>query len=87
HDPSTYPERPDAKNPDGLPELTIVKATLDGVPANIAYIRKHVLFAIVIVSMVLCSFDNVRANLQAIQTLLVPGSKFIFIKTCPPHEQ
>ncbi|KAJ2616334.1 hypothetical protein H4S08_000828 [Coemansia sp. RSA 1365] len=64
-----------------LPVLTIVNGTLDDAPAVIPkYIRDHAPYDYAIGSMVMCSVDNVQANLQAIQDLLVPGGKFIFIE-------
>ncbi|KAJ2077887.1 hypothetical protein H4R24_004853 [Coemansia sp. RSA 988] len=64
-----------------LPVLTIVNGTLDNAPTTIPkYIRDHGPYDYAIGSMVMCSVDNVQANLQAIQDLLVPGGKFIFIE-------
>ncbi|KAJ2850809.1 hypothetical protein IWW36_001624 [Coemansia brasiliensis] len=84
YDPETCPDAArassTASNKD-LPELTIVNGTLDQAPAHIpGYIRSHGPYDYAIASMVLCSVDNVRANLHAIQDLLAPGGKFIFIE-------
>ncbi|KAJ2594044.1 hypothetical protein IWW49_000154 [Coemansia sp. RSA 1797] len=64
-----------------LPTLTIVNGTLDGGPNAIpSFVRDHAPYDCILVSMVFCSVDDLRANLQAIQHLLKPGGKYIFIE-------
>ncbi|KAJ2673286.1 hypothetical protein IWW42_002296 [Coemansia sp. RSA 1085] len=82
YDPETCPDAASTSSANkDLPELTIVNGTLDQAPAHIpGFIRNHGPYDYAIVSMVLCSVDNVRANLHAIQELLAPGGKLIFIE-------
>ncbi|KAJ2844990.1 hypothetical protein GGI22_006700, partial [Coemansia erecta] len=64
--------------PQGVPVLAIVNGTLDA--AIPQYVADHAPYDYVITSLVLCSVDSVQANLEAIQALLRPGGKYVFIE-------
>ncbi|KAJ2120260.1 hypothetical protein IW147_005226 [Coemansia sp. RSA 720] len=82
YDPETCPDAaPSAATDAELPTLTIVNGTLDGGPDAIpAHVLEHAPYDCILVSMVFCSVNDLRANLQAIQHLLKPGGKYLFIE-------
>ncbi|KAJ1798753.1 hypothetical protein LPJ59_002292 [Coemansia sp. RSA 2399] len=80
YDPDTSPAGDTMKKPPqgGVPVLAIVNGTLDA--AIPQYVADHAPYDYVITSLVLCSVDSVQANLDAIQALLKPGGKYVFIE-------
>ncbi|KAJ1665815.1 hypothetical protein IW140_002896 [Coemansia sp. RSA 1813] len=83
YDPDTCPHSTKEPLPPGsnkMPpqQLAIVNGTLDkGIPQ---YVADHAPYDYVITSLVLCSVDSLQANLDAIQALLKPGGKYVFIE-------
>ncbi|KAJ2371889.1 hypothetical protein IW150_004386 [Coemansia sp. RSA 2607] len=61
-----------------LPVLTIVNGTLDSEFDIPTTVLTNAPYDTVVSSMVLCSVDDVEANLKAIFKLLKPGGKFVF---------
>ncbi|KAJ1960232.1 hypothetical protein GGI12_003913 [Dipsacomyces acuminosporus] len=62
------------------PLLTIVNGTLDDPLSIPKYIQSNAPYDYILSSLVLCSVDDVKTNLQSIYQLLKPGGKFIFIE-------
>ncbi|KAJ2516261.1 hypothetical protein H4217_004694 [Coemansia sp. RSA 1939] len=65
-----------------MPAFVIVNGTLDGGAQGMIpkYVTDHAPYDYVVTSLVLCSVDSVQANLDAIQALLKPGGKYIFVE-------